>query len=285
MEKELRNKWLIAALVIIVSFYLALLIGSSILRFLADPELIIPFIVICCGLLIGFTLYTGYKNRQIAYFPITFSIVGIVLILLGSVILVPYTIRQTYRKDISRNQTVYFSGYDSSERPVYENGSPREITIPAFGEKKYFWASRWLMENISIIQIDISTSGPLAFKLAVLSLDGAIRDILFNRTMHSGWFESDRSGSWITYFWTPPFSTVNIGFLFENPSNRSIVFSFKVTECFLKTTEDKWLTRYHTLIDSYFAYMGISLICTAVMLNAYLYKSRRNNNISQKGQK
>lgn len=198
---------------------------------------------------------------------------------MGSLINIPYTSWQSFRKDTSRDLTPYIYVSRRSDALIFENGSLREITLLPLSTKKYAVIPS-LDENISIIQIDIWTTGPLIFKIARLSYDFPypVRSVFWNQTMHSGWFEERLSrSSPITYFWTPPLAPGMMpGFIFENPSDREIFFSFKVTEHLLKATERKEITHYRTLLNTHFAYVGILLIGTAFTLDAYFFKKGKH---------
>jgi len=213
-----------------------------------------------------------HGNKQIAYFSITF-ILGIVLILLGSVIQVPYITYQTIREDRSKDWTKYMRTPSDFDYPLYENASLRKIALPPLSAKKYLWESMVsLRGNMSVVQIDVGTSGPLTFKIVEMDYENyTVGSVFFHQAMHFWGFVDDISeDDWRTYFWTPHYEWVfMVGLVFENPSDREIVFSFKVTEYFLKATEERRVTQYRTPLDSYFGYVGISLIATAVTLNIY----------------
>jgi len=267
-EKHVKRLW-IYALINLIAFLLAWIIVFYVFKLVSDHELIIPFLVFLSGVIIGSIIYKGYKNRQLEYFSITFIILGIIVILLATISWIPYTTSATFIRD-DEDWTPYFYSSSLQETPVYANGSLRIISLSPFSKKEYHWYTYSLRANISIIQINISTSGPLIFTMLQSSWGGDY--IVFNETMHYGWFEENPS-FWVTLFWTPPTEmTYNVHFVFENPSDREVHFCFKVIEHFLKPTEEREIVMYRTLLDQNYKYVGLSLIGTVVILDGFSLK-------------
>jgi hypothetical protein len=270
----------VQGLIVLVSFYLALMIAITVLNLVATQTLILYSVIGGLALVVGCISHKRFRKKQIAYFSITLSVIGIVLILLASIALVPYTTWETFRKDRVQDWTPYFHSASSSDSPTYENGSLRIITIPPLSTKTYKWETTMLWENISIVQTDISTSGPLSFTIAKVNADYTVAEVYFNQTMGGYGSGGNPGSSWVTYCWTPPYLVYNVGFVFENPVDQETLLCFRVTEYNLKATDERRITQYRTLIDSNFTYIGVSLITATVILDAYSYNKQRKRLVS-----
>ena len=224
------------------------------------------------GIFVTYIFYEGFRNRQIKYFSITFSVIGIVLILLGSMIVAPYSSVEEVRTEFSRDLTRrIYNTVDDYERASYENGTLRVIPISPNSSETYVWDYNG-DENTSIVQIDIGTTGQIFFILAELEQERDLitgeRDIertLFNWTLGHG-----PVLDWYTRFWTLPYwGAANriIGFVFENPNDHEISVSLRVTEFYLKATREVEEVYYDTLLDQNYAYGGLVLLGVSVVLS------------------
>jgi len=240
-------------------------------------ELYVVVHMFLSGFFVSYIFYEGFRNRQIKYFSITFSIIGIALLLLGSLINVPYSSTMEVRSDVSWDSTEDFSNDLHSEKnPVYGNGSLRPIPISPNSSEIYTW--NWVPResNSSIIQIDIDTTGPIIFTMS------EPRYIFFNRTLHWYWFEESLDFDWITYFWTFPHWYMNeIRFEFRNPSDREVMTSFRVTVFYFKATKQVEEIYYDTLLDQNYAYGGLVLLGVSVVLTT-LFPMKSKSNLNPK---
>ena len=244
-------------------------------------ELYVSIHLLLSGFFVSYLFYEGFSNRQIKYFSVTFSIIGIILVLLGSLINMPYSSVKEVRTDSSRDRTKYIYNAVDEERAAYGNGSLKEISISPNSSEMYVWDD-YGDENISIVQIEIGTTGPLFFTMSELEWDEGltgkrnIRRILLNRTLSGHGPVLD----WYTYFWTRPSRwRSDKGFEFENPSDYEITVSFRVTEFALKTTREVEETYYDTLLDQNYAYGGLVLLGVSIVLTIlFPMKSKSNHN-------
>jgi hypothetical protein len=237
-----------------------------------NPELLTPFAIVCTGSIIAIVLYDAVRHRQIKHIPISFTMVGIILTLMGSMILEPYTVQSTYRQDQQADLTrsfVLITPHNDLDRPAYENGSLRLLTLESQSAKTYCRESLGLQfpTNTSIIQLSISTSSRLIFGFAELYSNGSVKALFLNQTVGAS---GNVGGRWIQFFWTPPYSPYyDLGLIFGNPSDNEVVFYTKVTAYYLKGTETEQITKYRTLLDPYFAYAGITLIVAAIAFETW----------------
>lgn len=151
----------------------------------------------------------------------------------GSVLTVPYTVRERVRIDRSRTWV-----------------DDAFILMPSQNYTRYGGSS---FKNESIYQVDVESS------------DLIVTTIL---SVHSGevWFtiETRRDA---TFFWTQPQSDGYFSFVFLNPSSVSVSVTARVTEFYLKSTEYRDFTYYRPFLDSIYGYSGIMAIIMGTALN------------------
>jgi hypothetical protein len=209
-------------------------------------------------------------------------------VLLGSIIRFPYSPQQDLRVRKSVNITRFFAPKtgQTSDYPLFDNGSLREISFSPFESKVYYKTSEsYLPYNDSFLQIDFGRAGALTFGIAELfSWEGNhnIKHTLFNFSLDA--FQTDRIKEWRTYVWTSPYSysyfTGPLGLIFQNPTDQDSIFAFNVT--FHYYAEEQ-ITLYNTLLDPNFAYVGIVMIGISIPLNAYPFiKNRELENSAKK---
>jgi len=126
-----------------------------------------------------------------------------------------------------------------------------------------------VVKNWSIFQIRINKSDALVFKIA----QEYKQKVVFQSQIGPG-----GGGVEIVLFWTPPFSSLWL-FVFENPYETSVNVTGKVTEFYLKVTEYRNVTYYRSLLDQSFAYVGIIIIISGIMMNSVynIYLSRHEH--------
>jgi len=248
-------------------------------------ELYVVVHMFLSGFFVSYIFYEGFRNRQIKYFSITFSIIGIILVLLGSLINAPYSSVREVRTESSRDWTrrIHDVVYDS-ERAAYENGSLRIIPISPNSSEMYVW-DYYGDENTSIFQIDIGTTGLVFFTMAELEWERDlhtgerdIRRILFNWTLYGNGPALD----WYTRFWTTPYRGSEKGFVFENPNDYEITVSLRVTEFYLKATMEVEEVYYDTLLDQNYAYGGLVLLGVSVVLTTLFWSMKSKSNLNPK---
>jgi len=238
-------------------------------------ELYVTIHLFLSGIFVGYIFVEGFNKRQIFYFSSTFSIIGIALILFGSIVQVPYHEYNEIRVDYSRNITPYVARHD--------NGSSKQISIPPNSSVMYVWDDNG-KENISIVQIDIGTTGLVFYAVSELEwgrdpLTGQSKQII-RRILFDGGFNGDApSLDWYTRFWTTPEAMwSDKGLEFENPNDHEITVSFRITE-FLKVNDQVREEYYDTLLDQSYAYGGLVLLGVSVVLTTlFPMKSKSNTN-------
>lgn len=160
-------------------------------------------------------------------------LVGVIFVA-GSLFMVPYTVREPTRVDRSK---------------VWADDA---FVLPPFTNKTFAMDS--VVQNVSIIQIDVNSSDFVVFKIISFKTSEV-------------WFEEERRWEQ-TYYWTPPSLGYGIWrFVFQNPSSASIDAAVKITEFYLKITEYQNVTHYRSLLDPVYGYSGIIAIIVATTLN------------------
>ena len=157
---------------------------------------------------------------------------GIVLVI-GSLYTVPYTMREQIRVDREKTWV--------DEAFVLNPSMDRDFILDS------------IVQNVSIFQIDVNSEDFITFKIIAVSTDKV-------------WFE--REARWdFTSYWTPPLSFGIWRFIFHNPSTGSVNVTAKVTEFYLKITEDRVVTHYRPMLDAVYGYVGVVLVMLSLVLN------------------
>ena len=69
-------------------------------------------------------VFVGLKKRQIVYFLVTLTVVGLILIVASAMITVPYTVTEIFTRREAVDGTQYVStAHSPFEKPLSENGS------------------------------------------------------------------------------------------------------------------------------------------------------------------
>lgn len=165
-------------------------------------------------------------------FSTALALFGVVLAS-GSLVMIPYTVMEPVRVDKSRIRLD-----DTFVLPPFKNTTFELDSI---------------IKNTIILQVDVDLSNPILFK--IISDDTS-----------ELWFESRRSLP--TYFWTAPKMGYDAwDFVFHNPSSAQVNVTAKITEFYLKATEEREATYYRSLFDPFYGYSGIIAIIVAIALN------------------
>jgi len=172
--------------------------------------------------------------RYVSIFSTVFAIFGVVLVS-GSLVMVPYTVMEEVRVDKSKTWV------DDT------------FVLMPFKNRTYELDS--VAENISIFQVDVDSCDDY-YVLKIISLaSGEV------------WFERKTRRTRASY-WTPPSLGYGIwDFVFHNPSSTSVNVTAKISEFYLKATEEREATYYHSLFDPFYGYTGIAAIIVAIGLN------------------
>jgi len=233
-------------------------------------ELYVTIHLLLSGIIVSYIFVEGFNKGQIFYFSSTFSIIGIALILLGSIVQVPYHEYVEIRRDYSSNITPYEVRHD--------NGSSKLITIPPNSSVMYVWED-YGRENFTVVQIEIGTTGLVHYTVSELEHGDRrdIRQILFN-----GSFNGDApSLDWYTHYWTAPYDLGNEkGLELENSNDHEVTVSIRITELFLKNKSMVREVFYDTLLDQTFAYGGLVLIGVSVVLTTLFWPMKNKSNLN-----
>lgn len=201
-------------------------------------------------------MYGVYVKRRTAFFAVGFGLLGVVLILLGSIAEVPYTTLET------------FNNYPYNSPVVWANAS---FTLQPNTYKYYTVDLVRQNRSIMYVRLDEATNS------LVFTINGPLGYGFENgRTMvklHISPFSPPESP--FEYFWTPP-TLGRWDFIFDNPFDTTNNVTVKIL-CYIYNRE--WqheVTRYSPPLDESFAYAGIALIAASITPTAYqLYKSSK----------
>jgi hypothetical protein len=224
-------------------------------------------------------VFVGLKKRQIVYFLVTLTVVGLILIVASAMIMVPYTVTEIFTRREAVDGTQFVStAHSPFEKPLSENGSLITLKLLVNSTKLFLWYSFPRHgANISLVQIDVAaTYGQLSLSLVGFDVNGTnytVSETFLNETM--GGRSSVGDGPQMAYashfYWTPPsvYMPQDGGFVFENMAKNTIFFQLRVTEFHENMEATREVTHYRTLISSDFAYVGIALIGSATVLDVY----------------
>jgi len=176
----------------------------------------------------------GFKRmRYIVVFSIIFVVSGVILVS-GSLFMVPYTVGKQTRVDKSKT----WVDDTFTLMPSYN----RTFNLDS------------VEENKSIIQVDVESSDFVVFKIISLAT-GKV------------WFERKTKRDVTSYWTSPSLGYGNWYFVFHNPSSTSVNVTARATQFFLKATEYREVTYYRSLLDPLYGYIGIIAIIAGTTLN------------------
>lgn len=180
--------------------------------------------------------YTIIFSTVIAFF-------GVILVS-GALFMVPYSVRQQVRVDKSKTWV------------------EDTFSLTPFKNRTYYLDS--VLENTSIIQVDIESSDFIVLKI-IIDNTGKL------------WYERKATGI-RSSFWTPPTEAYEIWrFVFQNPTSTSVNVTAEVTEFYNKVSEYQEVTYYRSLFDPVYGYNGIIALIVAIGLNV-IHISREAKN-------
>jgi hypothetical protein len=234
-------------------------------------------------------VFVGMKKRQIVYFLVTLTVVGLILIVASAMIMVPYTVTEIFTRREAVDGTQFVStGHSPFEKPLSENGSLNTLKLLANSTKLFLWYSFPRHgANISLVQIDVAaTYGQLSLSLVGFDVNGTnyiVSETFLYDTMggRSSVGDGPQMALASHFYWTPPsvYMPQDGGFVFENMANNTIFFQLRVTEFHENTEATREVTLYRTLISSDFAYVGIVLIGSATVLDVCSHVRERKSRL------
>jgi hypothetical protein len=201
-------------------------------------------------------MYNVNVKGQVAFFTLGFGVLGVLLVLFGSLVEVPYTTLET------------FNNYPYNPPGIWADA------ILTLQPRTYrYYALDLLNENNSLIYVKIEeATNPLVFMI-----NGSLgygfengRTMVRLRISSFGPPESP-----FEYFWTPP-TLGSWDFIFDNPYDTETNVTVKIIDYRYNAEWQEEVTRYHPPLDRAFAYAGIALIAASITPTAYqLYKTRK----------
>jgi len=227
----------------------------------------------------------GIIKGKLVYFFVTLTVVGLFLVVCSSMITVPYIVLETFNRTESFDMTKYIYALEPPYGSLYaENGSLTIFELPPNSTRLFNWADwNFLRRNFSVVQININSAYTvtytiLTFKIVGLILGGGpaydVNDVYFEHVFgasapyDSSWWVND----WVSFYWTLPLEGPTgqyAGFQFQNPSNQTIFFRFNVTYYYQNYEATRQVTKYHTLMNPDYFYVGIGLVGSATCLEVY----------------
>jgi len=274
LEKRGPKLWVVG-LIILLSVYLAfLVVGVGFWLATASVSLLTSVVV---GLSVGLSVllvcygaYLTYEKKRGKDFLLSLTIAGVVFVVLGAIVFVPYTTGHTYGTVSSFDWTYsIFSGDNLNEHPASLNGTLIEQTLPPLSSRTYIYEGYSLPYNNSVYQIEFSYQGRINFAMTAAYYG---TDYGFNGPVLNMTYEGYGPYSWwSTLLWTPPTEGVDyLIFVFTNLENQSKTFYFNMTEFFRQDSISPSVTNYRSVVNPSFAYAGLSMICVAAMISADL---------------
>ncbi len=282
------SKWRESIFIFIIYLILSLLgvISLSVvlvwLTFAMDPYAAVPYGVVGLGLLVALVFCKGYQKKNLLYFSTMFIGIGMAFILAGSIVQLPYSVSHSVRQDRVEDLTPAIGGHDTANPFSWMNNSLQVLNLAPNHVARFTLYREFLEANRSIFQIEVATTGPIRMNIVRLDIGSgsfSVDETYLSRAYHSSWFENQLDLNhcyWSDTLWTlPDDHYCTIGFTFENPSNQSDYFAFKVSEYNLKAVVTQQDIAYRTLLDSNFAYVGMALVGLAVAVDVFPYVRMR----------
>jgi hypothetical protein len=223
----------------------------------------------------------GVARGDLLFFLVTLVSVGIIFVLCASAVTVPYTFTETFSQPASRDFTPYvYSVYPPYGNP-YENNDPNRSLLTfelPVNSTKLFTCWSHLISNVSVFEINVSSTFGWWLTLSVVGINevegiGYTATNFYFQKYFMG-FSSQNSSAWlkdwVSWYWTPP-DTIQeqTGLLFSNLSNDTILFRFNVREYYEDTHAVRQVTKYSSLLNPDFVYVGLGLIVSATCLEVF----------------
>lgn len=197
-------------------------------------------------------------KRRIAFFTVGLSVLGVMLVLLGAIIEVPYTTRET------------FNNYPHYSPDIWENDT---ITLRPGESRGYDLDRMNLNESIVYLKVE-RTATPII--LEIVGWAGAGFYNVSERTMIKKYIPRSTPADSFEFFWTPPYDGAHWDFVFTNPFDTTTNITFQIIIYYYNLEWQQDVTRYRTPLDRSFAYAGIIAMIAAIVPPAYdLYKTRK----------
>lgn len=272
-QEQAAKPWLVG-LIALATIYITIVISVAVLKIWTDPSVWPSAIVLLSFLFVGYSVYVAYSKKRIIDLTIGLCIVGLLFIVIGSMVLVPYATSETFRTETS--QDITHEIISTTIQPMYRNGSLAQISLPSNTSQTFICESEaFNARNESIFQIEVSGSNLMNFVMKPLRPDTS--EIFLNETFNTA-VGGPVGEHWLKFFWTPPgtSSYMDLGFIFTNPNSQDAIFYFRVTSYYLKATGELAVTNYRPFGDPNLPYIGLLMIGVAVAFNIYSLKDEKS---------
>lgn len=275
MQKQ-GPKWWLVGLIILAGVYLSMIALFVGLSLFITNIIMLPYVIVgLSALLVAYGVCLTYKEKQTKGLSASLAIAGIVFIIVGGIVFVPFTSSQAYGTVRSFDYTYgIVLSTDINVHICDLNGTLIEQTVQASSSNTYVDEGNFPhTANSSIFQIEFSASGKLNLQMGLFQGFGFPYFTALNATSY--W--TDPVGShWMTLWWTPPtISTWRIEFVLTNLENQPVSFYLKMTDFYHAETINASNTNYRSVMDSSLGYIGLSMVCVAVAISVYSNKRPR----------
>lgn len=201
-------------------------------------------------------MYSGYVKRHVELLIVFFGILGIILILLGAIVEVPYTAFETV-----------------NNYPYNPPGIWADEILTLQPHTYHYYSLDLLNENNSLIYVKVEkATDPIVFTIkGPLGYGFNESEIVTIQRIPS----RNPPEKPFEYFWTPP-AFGEWDFILDNPYDTATNVTVKIIDYRYNTEWQEKVTLYHPPLNKSFAYAGIALIVVAIAPIAYqLYKTRK----------
>jgi hypothetical protein len=197
-------------------------------------------------------------KRVTAFFTLGFSVLGVAFVLLGAIIEMPYTVKET------------FNNYPYNPPGIWANET---ITLRPGDSKLYDLDLLNLNNSIIYVLVERATSP------VIMEIDGASGMGFYNvseRTINRQYILYTEPANPFEFYWTPTYMGGAWDFVFYNPFDVTANVTLTILDYRYNVEWKRNVTHYSTPLDRTFAYAGIVLLAIAVTPTAYdLYKTRK----------
>ncbi|MDH5481445.1 MAG: hypothetical protein OEY22_01000 [Candidatus Bathyarchaeota archaeon] len=202
-------------------------------------------------------MFGRLAKDRVELLVVFFSVVGLVLVVLGAVVEMPYTVKET------------FNNYPYNPVSLWANET---ITLRP-GDSRIYNLDIINMNNSIIYVLVERTTSPI-----IMEIDGPSGVGFYNvseRTINRQhiWYASPVNP--FEFYWTPTYNT-GWDFVFYNPFDVTANVTLTILDYRYNVEWQRNVTHYSPPLDRTFAYGGIILVAIAVIPTAYdLYKTRK----------
>jgi hypothetical protein len=225
-----------------------------------------------------FLFYRAYLRRQVFAFFIGFTVIGLLLFSLSTVVALPHTATESYAHTASRNfynNTITLNPYES-----------KNISSRAFAHY-YDFVTLWT--NGTVVQLRFSNNIAMRIKLYFTILDFSDKERLGLEHSHGAMHKDSLGEQWVNVYWAPmgplyerppwgynpEYRDYLIRVVLENLDDSNGAVLLNVDYFNFLATSTRFVTRYRSAIDPHFGYFGAGLIVAAVTIEFWAWHRTR----------